>query len=174
MSIEWEKGSGTIDVIIAAAIIVLVILPIFSVIAERYIILNKAEIIKDAVDMTNVSVYNAINAGVLGKTQVDIELDKADDIYRRLLSENLNLNVDLSPRQNSLAEDDVKIKSIVFYSGEAIEECPEGIVMDRPSIHSVIVVPIRPSLYRQLILNLLGKQYVELEIHVDSEIPINN
>lgn len=171
--IKCRKGSAAADVVIGAAIIVFVVLPVFSFIIEKYLILNKAQIIKDAVDMTNIAAYNAINAGNLGKAGVDIDMDKVEEIYRRLLMKNLNLAGDLAPLPGSLAEGRVSIKSLAVFTGGFPDVCPEGTGISRPSVHSIISIPVRPSLYRQLILNILGKQFIELEIHVDSEIPVN-
>lgn len=172
--VNCRRGSAAGDVVVGAAIIVFIILPVFSVILEKYLILNKAQIIKDAMDMTNISVYNAMNAKNLGKVDVDIDYDRAEKIYKELLVENLGLDENLVPLKDSLAEDKLQIKSIIFYTGDATEVCPESVVIKRPSVHSTVIVPVRPSLYRSLILSLLGRRFVELEIHVDSEIPVNN
>ena len=168
-----RKGSAVVDVVIFAAIIIFVILPVFSIIMEKYLLLNKAQIIKDAVDMTNISAYNAINAAELGKADVDVDEAGAMDIFRNLLALNLKLDEDLKPLPDSLAEDTVSIRSLIVFSDTFPSECPLGVNITRPSVHSVIVVPVRPSLYRQLILSMLGRQFVELEVHVDSDIPIN-
>ncbi len=171
---ESRRGSAAADVVIGAAVIVFVILPLFAFIFEKYLIFNKAQIIKDAVDMTNISVYNAMNTGQLGKEDIDIDTDKAMDIYKSLLAENLKLDESLLPLRDSLAEDRVCVKSLAVFSAGFPQTCPEGINITRPTVHSVISVPVRPSLYRRLILSKMGRQYVELEVHVDSEIPVNN
>jgi hypothetical protein len=172
--VKGNRGSAAADVVVGAAVIIFVLLPVFSVVLEKYLILNKAQIIKDAIDMTNISAYNAMNAEKLGKTHVEIETGDAEIIYRRILASNLTLDENLYPLSSSIAEERVEIKSIIFYTGEVSEVCPKGINISRPSVHSVVVVPVRPSLYRRLLLNNIGKQYIELEIHVDSEIPVNN
>jgi len=169
-----RRGSAVVDVVIFAAIVVFVILPVFSIIMEKYLLLNKAQIIKDAVDMTNISVYNAIKAAELGKAEVDVDETGALDIFSSLLAINLKLDEDLRPLPESLAEDTISIRSLIIYSGTFPSECPLGVNIKRPSVHSVIVVPVRPSLYRQLVLSMLGRQFVELEVHVDSDIPVNN
>ena len=171
---DCRNGSAAVDVVVFAAIVLFVILPVFSIIMEKYLLLNKAQIIKDAVDMTNISVYNAINTAELGKAGVDVDENRAERIYRDLLASNLRLDADLKPLQGSLAEDAVSIRSLVIFSDMFPAICPLGISITRPSVHSVIVVPVRPSLYRQLILSVLGRQFVELEVHVDSDIPVNN
>jgi hypothetical protein len=167
------KGSSVVDVVIWAAIIVFVIIPVFAAVIEKFIILNKIQVIKDAVDITNISTYNSIEAEYLGKTIVEFDRDKVYTIYGELLSENLNLNGDLSPRDGSIPEGKVKIDSIVLYTGQFPVVCPEGLEIKRPTIHSVVTVPIKPTLFSGMVLNMLAKQNIELKIHVDSDLPLD-
>jgi len=167
------RGSSVVDVVIWAAIIVFVIIPVFAAIIERFIILNKIQIIKDAVDITNISTYNSIKAEYLGRTIVEFDRDKVYAIYRELLTENLNLDGDLLPGSGSIPEGKVRIDSIAIYTGQFPVVCPEGLEIKRPAIHSVVTVPVKPALFSEMVLNLLGKQNIELKIHVDSDIPLD-
>jgi hypothetical protein len=169
-----SNGSAVADILIGTAIILLVILPVFSAVVEKYIVNNKIQIIKDAVDMTNISAYNAISTASLGQNQVHFDENEVEAIYRTLLAENLNLKDDLSPEQNSLADDKVIIDSINVYTDGMPLTCPNGTAIERPTVHSVVIVPVKPDLYRGVILKLMRKQHIEFIIHVDSEIPVNN
>ena len=169
-----EKGSSVADVLIGVAAIIFLILPVFSIIVERYIILTKIQIIKDAVDLTNSSMYNALNAKSLGKNIVDFNNNAIESIYKRILAGNMKLDTNLIPYENSIADDEVIIKSIKIYTEDIPNTCPYGTNIIRPTIHSCITVPIKPSLYIGKILNIIGKENAEIEIHVDSDIPINN
>jgi len=174
MGIGGEKGSGAMDVVIASAIIVLLVFPVFSTVIEKYIIIAKSQVIKDAVDMTNVSAYNALNSVNLAKADIEMNNEDIRMIFARLLAKNLNLEPDLSPKENSLAENRVIVDSVEIYTEEFPATCPNGTQIRRPSVHSCIIVPIKPAMYRQIILNALGKQHIELKVHVDSDIPVNN
>lgn len=174
MKFKITRGSAAADVVLGAAIIIFVILPVFSVVIEKYIIYNKLLAIKDAVDMTNISAYNAINAENLGRNVVTIDNEKIDSLYRYLLARNLNLNSDLSPHPDSIAEGTVNIDSIIIYTGGFPLTCPGGTEFKRPAVHSTITVPVKPSLYRQIILDMIGREHIELKVHVDSDIPVNN
>jgi len=167
------KGSSVIDIVIWTAIIIFVIIPAFAVVIEKFIILNKIQVIKDAVDITNISTYNSIVAEYLGKTIVEFDRDKVYAIYEELLSENLNLNRDLSPKEGSIPEGKVRIDSLAIYTGQFPVACPEGLEIKRPAVHSVVTVPVKPTLFRGIVLNMSGKQYMELKIHVDSDIPLD-
>lgn len=171
---RFEKGSSLVDLILGAAIIVLVVLPVFSFVIEKYIITNKADMINDTIDLTNIAVYNALDTGAASKKTIDFNETEVLRIYRSLLAKNLLLNEDLTPKVNSIADGTVILDSIIIYIGNYPLNCPDGTLITRPTIHSRITVPIKPSLYRHLLLNILGRDYIELKIHVDSDIPIND
>ena len=167
-------GSAVVEVVIMAAMLAFVVFPVFSTVMERYILLDKARLIRDSVDMTNISVYNALNAERLGKVSVDFFDEKAGDIFRELLCRNLKLDGGLIPRSDSVAEAQVEILSLTFYKEGFPVVCPDGSTIKRPAVHSCVNIPIRPSLYRGVILNLLGRDHIDVIVHVDSEIPVNN
>lgn len=169
-----DAGSAVADVVIMAAVLVFVVFPVFSAVIEKYIVLDKARLIRDSVDMTNISVYDALNAESLGKVSVDFFDARADDIFQELLCRNLKLDSGLIPRRDSVAEAKVEILSLTFYMEGFPTICPNGSTIERPTVHSCINIPVRPSLYRGIILNLLGREHIDLIVHVDSEIPVNN
>jgi hypothetical protein len=169
-----EKGSSVTDVLIGAAVLIFVIFPVFSVIIEKYIVLAKVQIINDTVDLTNSSMYNALNAKSLGENVINFDDSAIQRIYTRILGENMKLDKNLVPHENSVADGKVIIKSIEIYTDNIPDTCPYGKNVIRPTIHSCIVVPIKPSLYTGSILKIIGKEYFQLEIHVDSNIPVNN
>lgn len=169
-----SKGSAAYDIVIFAGIIIFVLFPIFSAVFEKYAILCKGQIIKDALDMTNISTYTAINSGSLGKARISFDEPEAVSIYRSLLAKNLKLDSGLKPDGNSVAEDTVTIESLVCYTDGFPEICPAGKSIVRPTVHSCVIIPVRPALYRQVILDIMGKRYIELKVHVDTDIPVNN
>lgn len=156
-----RNGSAIVDVLVAAAVILFVIFPLFSSVIEKYIMLNKVQIIKDAVDTTNISVYNALVTKRLGMQAVQIDYERAVSIFNEVLSANLKLEPDLTPKADSIAEGPVNLESLV------IDESAR-------TVHSSVTIPVKPSLYRQIILGAIGKNYITLEVVVDSEIPVSN
>lgn len=174
MAVRYEKGSAVVDVVIAAAIVIFVLLPVFSVVIEKYILMEKARMIRDTVDMTNISAYNALNTGRLGKVNVDVRRSEALEIFEELLCANLSLDEGLIPKAESIAEGRVEVSSLEMYMSGLPAKCSCGITIVKPSIHSCINVPIKPSLYRRAVLSLLGREYIDVVVHVDSEIPVNN
>lgn len=172
--VKNNRGYGVAQVLIIAGVIVFLILPISSVILEKFIILPKAQIIRDVIDISNIATYNALQVPQTSKVIVVPDNAQTLAIYRRLLTKNLNLNDDLTPKTNSLAEGPVTIDSLLIYSGGFPLMCPNGNTLQRNTVHAVITVPVKPSLFRSVLLQLMGKEYVELKVHVDSEIPVNN
>jgi len=169
-----NRGTAVAEVIIAAAMLVFIILPVFSAVMEKYVLSEKARIIKDSVDMANISAYNALDTAELGKTGVDVTRSKAMDIYEEVLKANLNLDENLDPLPGSVAEGRVKVVSLEIYRSGFPGSCPNGTSILRPSVHSSISIPVRPSLYRTAVLSLLGRDHIDIVVHVDSEIPVNN
>lgn len=169
-----NRGTAVAEVIIAVAMLVFIILPVFSVVMEKYILSEKARIIKDAVDMTNISAYNALDTLELGMVEVDVSRSEAMDIYKKVLRANLNLNESLEPLPGSVSDGHVEIVSLEIYRTGFPISCPNGKTISRPSVHSSINIPIRPSLYRAVILSLMGRDHIDAVVHVDSEIPVNN
>lgn len=169
-----QKGNAVLDVILFAAVVVFVIIPVFYYIIESYLILVKAQVIRDAVDLTNISAYEAIKVESLSGNVFDMNYEKLQAVYRNLLAKNLGLDGDMSPKPESVADEKVLIDSLSVYNGGTGAACPNGTILDKPSIHSCIIVPVKPSLFRQVLLGQAGKSYFELKIHVDTEIPIDN
>lgn len=168
-----SRGSAVAEVVIGAAMLVFVILPVFSAVMEKYLLSATLRTIRDAVDMANISAYNALDTSELGMAQVDVSRSRAVDIYEEVLRLNLKLDEQLDPLPGSVAEGRVKIDPPEIYLTDFPQSCPSGTSFDKPSVHSVISIPVKPSLYRSAILSLLGRDHVNVVMHVDTEIPVN-
>ena len=62
-----------------------------------------------------------------------------------MLAKNLQLDFDLNPLENSIADYKVSIESIIIYTDSLPVKCPYGVNITRPAIHSCIIVPIKPA-----------------------------
>jgi hypothetical protein len=173
MNFKDSRGSVVTDVVILAAAVVFVVLPVFSAVVEKNLVNIKAQIVKDAIDMANLSAYNSLVVNSLSAAHVELDYDRALDAYCAVLAENLNLKEDLSPKDESVAEGRIIVEEFEIFAQGLPVKCPEGEIISRPAVHSVIKVPVRPTLYRQVILSALGKDCLELTVHVDTEIPLN-
>ena len=171
--LRGNKGEAAAEVIFFAAVVVFVIFPVASAVAEKYIAVLKGQVIKDAVDVANIALYNSLDAGRGGTAEADFGGAAAMELYKSFLAENLSLNPDLSPKADSVAEGTVVIDELYVYTSGFPLQCPRGKLVIRPAVHAVVTVPVRPSLYRGVVLGLMGKDYVELKVHVDTDLPVD-
>lgn len=169
-----NRGSAGLDVLIfAVAFLIFVVFPVYSIVMEKAIINIKSVDIIDAIDMSNTAIYKDLNVPYTSVMIVDFNSD-IDNTYNQVLAENLKLNPDMTPKVGSLAEGTVVVNSLEIYSGGFPATCPNGRVINRPTVHSVVSIPVKPSLYREIILNLAGRDQFDLVIHRDTELPVNN
>jgi hypothetical protein len=169
-----NSGGTTAGAITWVLIIVFVIFPVISVIFDKHAAAVKGQEIKDAVDITNIALYNSLDDTVLSRDSIDFMQDEALEIYTGLLARNLRLTPDLMPLEDSIAEGQVEIISLVLYTSGFPITCPNGMTITRPAIHSCISVPVWPVMYRTFLLNLMGREYIEMVVYVDSELPVDN
>ncbi len=169
-----EKGSTLVDMLIFLFIIVFIVLPLFAAVVEGYLLLNKTQILRDAVDMASISSYIAINGSVLGRKEIKVDADMLSEIWSSFLATNLKLAPDLTPEKGSIVDGRVEILELEAYTSGLPLVCSNGDRLLRPSIHSVVSFPVMPSLFGKMILKLSGCEYFKIIIHIDSEIPMND
>jgi len=177
--LENNKGSVVSELLFFVFIAVFVILPILSIILEQYVLLLKGQAIKDAIDMTNLAAYNVLKVTDKSETKIIASAEDIKKYYKPLLALNMNLNSDLSPKEDSIAEGTVEIVNVTVYpKGMNFPvTCPEGSSISRPSIHSVIKIPLKPTLFwniYRLITGTTENRVKEYIAHVDTELPYNN
>lgn len=170
---KGKCGSTIVDVVIFAGVFVFVLIPIFSFGTEKFLMQARAAEIRDSVDTSALSTYYAISTERLSKAEAYIDPDEALTIFRSLLSQNLKLTSDLQPLSGSIADGQVDIKSFQIYTSGFPTTCLGGNIITRPSVHCEISVPVKPAMLRKMILDLFGREFVNLEIHLDSEIPVD-
>ena len=171
--LEKNRGSSSVFYVFTlAAIILFIVLPLFSAVFERYIFQNKLQKIKDELDVSNLALFNAVESNYYSKTVIALDSDYKD-IYNSLLSSNLKLDPDLRPLKGSIVDGQVTVDNLEIFVFVPVT-CPHGTLLDRPAIHSLVVVPLKPTLYRRLIFGISGEELFNLSIHVDTEIPVNN
>ena len=168
------SGGAAFDVLAGAAVVIFVLIPLFAAVAEKYLFMTKIQAVRDAVDLTNIALYNALDIAAASQNEISMDDNTVYGTYCRMLAANLNLNYDLSPGENSLVEDTVTINSLAVYLNNFPVYCPEGVQLTRPSVHVSLTIPVRPGLFREYILNALGRIYIDVKMHMDTDIPVNN
>ena len=172
-SAENEKGNGLADVLVFASVIVFLLLPLFSAVMEKHMLDLKLSILRDAIDITNMAVYNSLECRSLSRGDVAADGEEGRSLFENYLSQNLKLDASLRPVAGSVAGGEVVVNSLIVYTGGFPVQCPEGTTLEIPSVHSSITVPIKPMMFRRILLKLTGREYVFLEIHVDTEMPVD-
>ncbi len=174
MSKGFHGGFGIAGMLTGIFLLIFVIFPVSLFIIEKGIFMTKTYFIRDAVDMANLSLYNAMNAESLSSCAIEFDEAGMMDIYKNILAHNLKLDDALMPLDGSVAASRVTIKSLEAYISGLPSTCPLGTGLRRPSIHSVVTVPLRPSFYRSILSAITGAEYYEYTIHADTELPVNN
>lgn len=174
-----NKGSMVSDILILTLVIVFIVIPLFSAVFDQYFLLLKGQAVKGAIDLTNLAAHNAMKTSEKSETEIKLAINDIKSNYIPMLALNMNLNSDLSPEANSVADGAVEIMNITVYpKGMNFPvTCPEGGKINRPSVHSVIKVPIKPALYWNIYKFFIGGSgsgVKEYHIHVDTELPCNN
>ncbi len=169
-----ERGLSITEVLIGLAGVIFILLPLFTFVSEKHILFDRTQIIEDSVDLSNISLYNAISPSRLSEGEVYVDEDRMADIFLRLLRRNLGLDENMGPGPNTFVSDKVQVESLKFYAGRTVVTCPDGNEIKGPCIHSTVIIPVKPVFFQRLILDFLNRENIELRIHVDSEIPVNN
>jgi len=177
--IKNNKGSVVSDLLLLTLVFIFVVLPIFSIVLEQYILLLKAQAIKDAVDITNLSAFNAMKVIDKSETKITASANDIKNHYNPLLALNMNLNSDLTPKENSVAAGKVEIINVTVYpKGMSFPvTCPEGDIISRPSVHSVIKIPVEYTFFWNIYRFFTGSTNDGIrthEAHIDTELPYNN
>jgi len=174
INFKKEDGSSLTAVILLVIFVVYVFLPMFAAVIEKQIFSVRASDIRDSMEISCIAAYNSLNTGDLSKIAVTFDDDRLHQVFTEYLVKNLRLNNDLTPKATgSVAQGQVQISSIQEYISGFPLTCPDGNVLNRPTIHVKIIVPIEPTLYKYTILDLLGVDKIYCNVHLDVELPVN-
>ena len=96
-----KKGSAGTEIILAVALIVYILLPLFTALVQKYVIYNQAEKIKQTIEMSVVSLIseNITNDFSKGLLNIMTDQDKLKDIIY-LDIKCLNENMIFIPKDN--------------------------------------------------------------------------
>jgi len=162
------------EAIIGIGICVFMILPVSAYLLDKCLVLIKAGIIRDSIDMANLSLYDSMKMEDISSCTIGFDQEALMAIYKSILAENLKLDEDLNPLKGSLSDGPVYIRSIAIYLSGFPCSCPNGTVLKRPAVHSVVSVAFKPSLFSGLISDLTGLSLIDCPIHTDTELPVDN
>jgi hypothetical protein len=165
-----KNGSAYVDVLLTFFFLLILVVPLFSYVAERYVLLNKLQIMSDAIDASSLSAYMAINTEAASSRELSIDPTVFNNLFRNALQTNLSLNADMSPRDGSMAVGTVILQSSEIYMSGFPMQCPKGSTIRMKSFHIVVGIPVEPGFIRTYILNKDDPAIVW--IHRDCEMPV--
>lgn len=172
-----QRGSiGVNTVLIGVAIIVFVILPIFSVGVE-YLRMNiLGDTVKEAIDLSATSAYITLSVNRASEVDVSFNASEFGDVFEEYLKKNLSLNDDLSPKGDSMVDGSIRIVGYNFFLGSALPYTdPEtGITYNRPFVDVELILPVKPVLFIEEIAKLAGKTEFEVTVKHKVTLPIDN
>lgn len=160
-----ERGTSVTEALIGFAGVIFILLPLFTFVSEKYILFARVQLIRDSVDLSHMSLYNAISAERLSGGEVSLDEGQMNLIFSRILRKNLNLDENMEPLRECGIAGKVEVLSLEFHKADPVKG---------PSVSSMIVVPIKPVFFQNIILGMLERDCIELKIRVDSRIPVNN
>ncbi len=143
----FDSQKGGIPIAILWSIIFFIVIILCTFVIEQYYFNVKAEIIKDQLTFSAMSVYKNIN-----KTQLeskDIVLtQEMKDTFKEYLIKNMQLNDDLSSKTDSVISGKVEIEHMKIYEENSTEKnYPDGSLIGyKPSLFVRIKYDIEPIL----------------------------
>ncbi|QUI25915.1 hypothetical protein HZI73_26240 (plasmid) [Vallitalea pronyensis] len=157
-----NKGSsGILSILLIAFFVIFLIMPVFAAVFEKQMMTKIARdtksIIKDSLEAT----YTTLN---IEKTSIkDIEFTSDfKQIFDKYVIDNLNLNVDFTPTDKSMADAKVQVTELQYED------------RTRKFINVKVILPIKPHIYRQILLSIMGKEWIGYEIPYTLSLPVDN
>lgn len=145
--IDFKNNKGGIPIALLWSILFFIVIISCTFVIEQYYMNVRAEIVKDALTFSALSVYKDIDKGSLDKGSIVLS-DQMKNTFKKYLIKNLNLNDNLSSRPNSVVSGNVSIDTMNIYNiDSAVEYYPDGSkIIFKPSLFVRINYQIEPIL----------------------------
>jgi hypothetical protein len=165
-----RRGGMAADVILTASFLVFILLPLFAVTLEQYLLLTVRKEISEALDMSCLAAYESIR--VADAASGDVQLDAAvlAGVFNSLIQRNLHLDGNFRPLSaNSLLQGGLMVRELTILSGPAAGTCSMGHAIRRLTVHAVVTGAYRTGLFDRAIMGTDGLRSVT--VHRDVELP---
>ncbi len=161
-----RRGHSSISLVfVMTLILALIILPIVSLIYEKYYISFLTRSIVDASYASISSVFDGVNVNLSSSEKIIYSSEgDLENKFKEFLAYNLNLN---DPDDEDRSMDIEVIEFLILEKGQVDEV--SGQKMNRQSIH--IVIRLESSAF---FIMYYRPDKVSLDIHFDYEVPIDN
>lgn len=169
-----DIGVGTI--LMVTTLIVLVIFPLSAFIFDFLRIQVVAGEVAKSIDAAVIDGYHSLDLEFLSKEEFIADNGLFEYYVTEEVKRSLKLNDDLSPKENSVLDGPLSINSVKFYDSTLLPytDTDSGKVYNRPFVEINFTIRLKPLLYQQIILDVLGQPYKEFTASRKSSLPINN
>lgn len=144
-TLKNNSGGIAIALLWSAVFFIVILISVFMI--DVYYANVKAEIAKDAVTMSTLSVYKGIDKGQIESRNITSN-DQMLNVFKVYLAKNMKLNDDLTAKAGSIAVGQVYIDEFRVYNQSNTEKTyPDGTdIHYKPSLYVKIKFDIEPIL----------------------------
>jgi hypothetical protein len=142
-----KKGSAGTEIILAAAVIIYILLPLFAAIVQKNVIYNQAEKIKQAIEMSVISLISENSTNDFSSGLLIIITD--EDILRDIIYQEIKC---INEKMIVIPKDDISVN--IYQSGNI---CSCGFT----NSHYMISVDLTA------IFNYLGTRNIHIHKHIE-------
>ena len=144
---KMKNNQGGLPIVILWSVVFFIVIILCTFVIEWYYMTVKAEVVKDALTFSTLSVYKDINQSQLQSGDLTLT-NEMKTTFNKYLARNLNLNEDLSSKESSIIMSKVEIDYMKIYRKDDIEKTyPNGDVIEyKPSLFVRIKYDIEPIL----------------------------
>lgn len=175
--LECERGSASISfVIIIACLVVFLIIPLSAFVFDKLKVNLIAREVGAAIDVAIEDGYHSLQKPILSQEDFTVDGPILEYYVSESLKRSLSLNDDFSPKAISKLDGPLSIELLKFIGTADLPytEVATGTVYNKPFVEIKFTIRLKPTLYQDIILNALGKSYVEYQSKRKSIIHVNN
>jgi len=171
-----KNGSAGVGTIIVFVIFIMIILPLMSFAMEHY----RVDIVRHdtsvAVELSLISTLTTLDIGEASAENYDFDSTEFSDVFISYLATNMKLNKDLSITDKSLVDGDVVINNISYFGTANLPYTNPNTseVFTRPYFNVELQLEMHPSMFRQMFLELTGRNRFFYTFYDDVSMPVNN
>ena len=142
-----KNNQGGLPIVLLWSVVFFIVIILCTFVIEWYYMNVKSEVVKDALTFSALSVYKNIEQSQLQNGNLTLT-NEMKVTFNKYLAKNLNLNENLSSKENSIIIGKVEIDYMKIYEKDDIEKTyPDGNIIEyKPSLFVRIKYDIEPIL----------------------------
>lgn len=147
MQKKLRETRGGLPIVLLWSVIFFIVVVLCTFVIDWYYMTVKAEVVKDALTFSELSVYKNIDKSAIESGNIELT-EEMKATFKSYLAKNLSLNEDLTSKQNSIIIGKVEIDDMKLYKKDAADKIyPDGSLIGyKPSLYVRIKYKIEPIL----------------------------